>query len=153
MESTIFLQLAAVLAVAAGVSTVMRLLRQPLIIGYILSGVICGPALLDLIHNHEAFDSFSQIGIALLLFIVGLGLNVGVIKNTGKPVFLIFLLNTLLVGGVTYGLGSFLDLPRSEAVVLAVAMLFSSTIVVVKNLVDRREQHRLYGQVASVYCS
>lgn len=148
MESTIFLQLAAVLAVAAGVSTVMRLLRQPLIIGYILSGIICGPALLDLIHNHEAFASFSQIGIALLLFIVGLGLNVGVIKNTGKPVFLIFLLNTLLVGGVTYGLGTLLDLPRTESVVLAMAMLFSSTIVVVKNLVDRREQHRLYGQIA-----
>ncbi len=148
MESTIFLQLAAVLAVAAGVSIVMRLLHQPLIIGYILSGIVCGPALLDLIHNHEAFDSFSQIGIALLLFIVGLGLNVGVIRNTGKPVFLIFLLNTLLVGGVTYGVGNLLNLPQTETVVLAVSMLFSSTIVVVKNLVDRREQHRLYGQVA-----
>lgn len=148
MESSIFLQLAAVLAVAAGVSIVMRLLRQPLIIGYILSGIVCGPAALDLIQNREAFDSFSQIGIALLLFIVGLGLNVGVIKNTGKPVFLVFLLNTLLVGGLTYGVGNLLDLPRSESVVLAVAMLFSSTIVVVKNLVDKREQHRLYGQVA-----
>jgi Kef-type K+ transport system membrane component KefB len=124
MESSIFLQLAAVLAVAAGVSIVMRLLRQPLIIGYILSGIVCGPAALDLIQNREAFDSFSQIGIALLLFIVGLGLNVGVIKNTGKPVFLVFLLNTLLVGGLTYGVGNLLDLPRSESVVLAVAMLF-----------------------------
>ena len=147
MESSIFLQLAAVLAVAEGVSIVMRFLRQPPIIGYILSGIVCGPAALDLIQNRDAFDSFSQIGIALLLFIVGLGLNVGVIKNTGKPVFLVFLLNTILVGGITYGVGNLLDLPRSEAVVLAVAMLFSSTIVVVKNLVDKREQHRLYGQV------
>ncbi len=147
MESTIFLQLAAVLAVAAGVSIAMRLMRQPLIIGYILSGIICGPAFLNLIHNHAAFDSFSQIGITLLLFIVGLGLNVGVIRRTGKPVFLVFLLNVLLVGGITYGAGNVLGLSSTETVLLAVAMLFSSTIVVIKSLVDEREQHRLYGQI------
>lgn len=148
MESTIFLQLAAVLAVAAGVSIIMRLLRQPLIIGYILSGIICGPAVFDLIHNHAAFASFSQIGIVLLLFIVGLGLNVSVIRNTGKPVFLVFLLNVLFVGGVVFGLGNLFGLDQTERVLLAVGMLFSSTIVVVKNLVDEREQHRLYGQIA-----
>jgi Kef-type K+ transport system membrane component KefB len=148
MESTLFLQLAAVLAVAAGVSVVMRLLRQPLIIGYILSGIICGPAALNLIHDHATFQSFSQIGITLLLFIVGLGLNVGVIRSTGKPVFLVFLLNTLLVGGSSYGVAYLLGLRSTEALLVAVAMLFSSTIVVIKNLVDKREQHRLYGQIA-----
>ncbi|MBL8121458.1 cation:proton antiporter [Candidatus Saccharibacteria bacterium] len=148
MESTLFLQLAAVLAVAAGVSIIMRLFRQPLIIGYILSGIICGPAALDLIHDHAAFGSFSQIGITLLLFIVGLGLNVGVIRATGKPVFLVFLLNTLLVGGVSFGAARLLGIQTTEAILVAVAMLFSSTIVVVKHLVDKREQHRLYGQIA-----
>ena len=148
MESTIFLQLAAVLATAAAVSIIMRVLRQPLIIGYMLSGIICGPSLLNLIHDHTAFQSFSQIGIALLLFIVGLGLNVSVIKSTGKPVFLVFLLNVILVGSVSFGMGNVFGLPQTEAVLLAVGMLFSSTIVVVKNLVDKREQHRLYGQIA-----
>lgn len=148
MESTLFLQLAAVLAVAAGVSIAMRLFRQPLIIGYILSGIICGPAALDLIHDHAAFASFSQIGITLLLFIVGLGLNVSIIRATGKPVFLVFLLNTLLVGGASYGIARLLGMQSTEALLVAVAMLFSSTIVVVKNLVDKREQHRLYGQIA-----
>ncbi|MCA9327120.1 cation:proton antiporter [Candidatus Saccharibacteria bacterium] len=148
MESTIFLQLAAVLAVAAGVSIVMRILRQPLIIGYILSGIICGPALLDLIHDHAAFESFSQIGITLLLFIVGLGLNVSVIRNTGKPVFLVFLLDTLLVGAASYGLATLFGMEQTEALIVSVAMLFSSTIVVIKHLVDKREQHRLYGQIA-----
>lgn len=147
MESTIFLQLATVLAVAAGVSIIMRLLRQPLIVGYILSGVVCGPAILNLIHNHAAFDSFSQIGITLLLFIVGLGLNVNVIRSTGKPVLLVFLLNILLVGGMTFGVGKVLGLTPTECVLLGVGMVFSSTIVVIKNLVDEREQHRLYGQI------
>jgi Kef-type K+ transport system membrane component KefB len=148
MESTIFLQLAAVLAVAAGVSIVMRLLRQPLIVGYILSGIICGPAVLDLIHDHAAFESFSQIGITLLLFIVGLGLNVSVIRSTGKPVLLVFLLNVILVGGAVLGIGRLLGFDQTESILLAIGMLFSSTIVVVKSLVDEREQHRLYGQIA-----
>lgn len=148
MESTIFLQLAAVLAVAAGVSIAMRMLRQPLIVGYILSGIICGPALLNLIHDHAAFESFSQIGVALLLFIVGLGLNIGVIRNTGRPVVLVFLLNVILVGSLTFGVGKLFGFTQLEAMLLAVGVLFSSTIVVVKSLVDEREQHRLYGQIA-----
>lgn len=147
MESTIFLQIATVLAVAAGVSIAMRILRQPLIIGYILSGIICGPAFLNLIHDHTAFESFSQIGIALLLFIVGLGLNVGVIRNTGRPVLLVFLLNVILVGAISFGAGKLFGFTQIEALLLAIGVLFSSTIVVVKNLVDKREQHRLYGQI------
>ncbi|PID30927.1 hypothetical protein CSA80_00405 [Candidatus Saccharibacteria bacterium] len=148
MESTIFLQLAAVLGVAAAVSIVMRLLRQPLIIGYILSGIICGPSLFDLIHNHEAFESFSQIGIALLLFIVGLGLNVAVIRRTGKPVFMVFLLNVLLVGGTGFGLSQLFGMKPAEAALVGLALVFSSTIVVIKSLVDKRQQHRLFGQIA-----
>ncbi len=147
MESTIFLQLATVLAIAAGVSTIMRIFRQPLIIGYILSGIITGPALLDIIHNHAAFESFSQIGITLLLFIVGLGLNVSVIRSTGKPVLLVFLINLILVGGVSFGVSEWLGFTQTEAVLVAMALIFSSTIVVIKNLVDKREQHRLFGQI------
>lgn len=148
MESSIFLQLASVLAVAAGVSIVMRLLRQPLIIGYILSGIIVGPSALDLIHNHNAFESFSQIGIALLLFIVGLGLNVAVIRSTGKPVFMVFLLNIIFVGLAGYGTSQWFGFSPIESMLAGLALVFSSTIVVVKALVDEREQHRLYGQIA-----
>ncbi len=142
------MQLSVVLAVAASVSIIMRVLRQPLIIGYILTGIICGPSLLGIVHDQAAFLSFSQIGIALLLFIVGLGLNVGVIRQTGRPVFLVFLLNTVLVGATTLGVGTLFNLNQLEALLLATAMLFSSTIVVVKALVDDREHHRLHGQIA-----
>lgn len=126
----------------------MRLLRQPLIIGYILSGIICGPSLLNLIHDHGAFESFSQIGIALLLFIVGLGLNVAVIRSTGKPVFLVFLLNIIFVGAIGFGAGHFFGFTPTESLLTGLALVFSSTIVVIKSLVDKREQHRLYGQIA-----
>lgn len=147
MEHAIFLQLGTVLAVAAGVSMIMKALRQPLIIGYILSGILCGPTFFGFIHDHAAFESFSQIGIALLLFIVGLGLNIGVIRSTGKPVFLVFFIKLLLVGGAGLGIGKMLGYNTNESLIISMGLVFSSTIVVIKGLTDKREQNRLYGQI------
>lgn len=148
MEQSIFYQLSIVLVIAAAVSLITRGLRQPLIIGYILTGILVGPSLMAIIQNHEAFESFSQIGITLLLFIIGLGLNVNVIKNTGKPVFVIF--STIVAGVGTLGVLTALALGYDikSALVLASSLLFSSTIIVVKALSDKKEQSRLYGQIA-----
>ncbi len=148
MEQSLFFQLSLVIAVAALVSLVFRQLRQPSIIAYIVTGFLAGPALLDLIHDHEAFTSFSQIGIALLLFVIGLGLNARVIRTTGKPVFLAFLSVTAGVGTLTFALSHLLGFTRVEGLILAVALLFSSTIVVIKALSDKKEQARLYAQIA-----
>ncbi|MBP9852699.1 MAG: hypothetical protein QG629_424 [Patescibacteria group bacterium] len=148
MDHSIFLQLSAVLAVAAGVSIIMRILRQPLVVGYILSGVLVGPTMLNLIHDRQAFDSFSEIGIILLLFIVGLGLNVGVIRAAGKPVLLVFLINALVMTLLGFSASELMSLSVTEAIIVGLGLFFSSTIVIVKSLVDKREQHRLYGQIA-----
>jgi len=148
MEQSIFYQLSLVMIIAAAVSLVLRLFRQPLIIGYILTGVLVGPSLLSIIHSHEAFESFSQIGIALLLFVIGLGLNVKVIKDTGKPVFIIFGAFIAGVGGLGLIAAYLLGFHSSAAIVIASSLLFSSTIIVVKALSDKKEQSRLYGQIA-----
>ncbi len=148
MEQSIFFQLSLILALAAGISVTFKYLRQPLIIGYILTGFLVGPSLLNLVHNHDAFSSFSQIGIALLLFVIGLGLNVGIIRATGKPVLLAFLMVTLGVGSVAFGVSTLLGLSRADSLILSVALLFSSTIIVITSLSDKREQSRLYGQIA-----
>lgn len=148
MEHSIFYQLSLVLAVAAALSILFRQFRQPLIIAYIITGFLAGPALLNLIHDHEAFATFSQIGIALLLFVIGLGLNPGVIRTTGKPVFVSFLAVMLGVGAASFGITKLFNFSMAEGVVLAIALLFSSTIVIVKVLSDKKEQSRLYGQIA-----
>lgn len=148
MQDSIFYQLSLVLAIAAVVSLLFRAFRQPLIIGYILTGFLVGPALLDLISNHDAFVSFSQIGIALLLFVIGLGLNVAIIRSTGKPVFMAFLAVLVGVGALTVFAAHFLGMSSREGMILATALLFSSTIVVVKSLTDKKEQSRLYSQIA-----
>ena len=71
MEPALFTQLTLVVVIAAAISLIMRVLRQPLIMGYILTGILVGPAVLHLVQDGEAFASFSEIGITLLLFIIG----------------------------------------------------------------------------------
>ncbi len=148
MEYAIFYQLTLVLGLAAFIALVCRAFRQPPIIGYIATGFIVGPAFLNVITDHEAFASFSQIGIALLLFAIGLGLNAGAIRTTGKSVFAAFFAVILGVGAVSWITTSLLHLSAHESLVVALALLFSSTIVVIKALSDKKEQNRLYGQIA-----
>lgn len=148
MEADIFNQLSIVMMIGAGSALIARIFKQPLIIAYILAGFAVGPSGLDVITNHEAFESFSQIGIALLLFIIGLGLNIATIKAAGKPVALVFLTTLVGLGAVGLGLGNLLGFTMQEGVLLAAALLFSSTIIVVKSLSDKREHTRLYGQIS-----
>jgi Kef-type K+ transport system membrane component KefB len=145
---SLFIQLSIIMALAAMISLVFRRLKQPLVIGYILTGFIAGPALLSLTHHYDAFESFSQIGIVLLLFMIGLGLNTAVIKSTGKPVLITFLAIIAAVGSISFAAASIIGFPIKEALVVAVALLFSSTIIVIKSISDEREQSRLYSQIA-----
>ena len=147
MESSLFLQLSTVLAIAAVVSIVMRLLRQPLIIGYIFTGLLSGPAFFDIIKNQSDFETFSQIGITLLLFIVGLGLNIKLIKSTGKPALMVFLTNLASLTLVALGVGGYFGFSLTESLLIGLGLVLSSTIVVIKSLSDAREQNRLHGRL------
>lgn len=148
MEQTIFTQLTLVLVLVAGVSLIMRLLRQPLIMGYILTGILVGPSVLNLIHQKEAFGSFSQIGITLLLFIIGLGLNPGVIKSLGKPVILTAASILLLVGSAGFITSELLGFHIKEGLIMGIALFFSSTIIILKVISDKHELSRLYAQIS-----
>jgi Kef-type K+ transport system membrane component KefB len=149
MESDIFYQLSIVMIIAAMVSLVARIFRQPMVIAYIVAGFVVGPSLLNVVTNHDAFESFSQIGITLLLFIIGLGLNITTIKDAGKPVALAFLTIITGIGLVGAGVSGAFGFTFRESVIMATALLFSSTIIVVKSLSDKKEQNRLYGQIAT----
>ncbi len=147
-DGNIFTELGLVFVIVALVAGVMRLLRQPLILGYIITGILVGPVMLDLIHAKDAFNGFSQIGITLLLFIIGLGMNVGVIKSLGRVsiVTAAILLSTVgLLGVVVTHIFGF-DLQTS--LIIGLSLFFSSTIIILKVLSDKREIHRLHGQVA-----
>lgn len=145
---SIFSELSLVIVVTAVVSILMHLIRQPLILGYILAGLIAGPSLLDLIHSTELFEAFSSLGIALLLFIIGLGMNISELKRVGKPAMLITsasLFGIMLLG---FASSSALGFTQKEAFITGLALFFSSTIIIIKILSDKKDQNRLYGQIA-----
>ena len=148
MELSVFTQISFVIAVVALVSLLMRLLKQPLIMGYILTGILVGPSVFNLVSAREEFETFSEIGIALLLFIIGLGLNASVIRSLGKVSVATTGLLMLMVGGVGYAVGWLLGFPPTTAAILGLALFFSSTIIILKMLSDKHELSRLYGQIA-----
>jgi len=144
----IFTELSLVLVIVAGISVLMRLLKQPLILGYILSGIVVGPVFLDLIHAKEAFEGFSELGIALLLFIIGLGMNATVIRSLGKVSFITASVIFTLIGGLGVLVTHLFGFDIQTALIMGVALFFSSTIVILKVLSDKREVSRLHGQIA-----
>lgn len=147
-ESSIFTQLSIIIVLGGVISIIMSLLRQPLIIGYILTGIVVGPSVLGLIHDKSVFEAYSQIGITLLLFIIGLGLNVTVIKSLGKVSLTTATAILLLVGGSGVLASYLLGFTSTEAIIVGLALFFSSTIIILKVLSDKRELTRLHGQIA-----
>lgn len=147
MHGSLLGELSIIIGIALVLASIMKIFKQPLLIGYILAGIIAGP-ILGLVKNTDTLDGFSKIGIALLLFIVGLGLNPRVIKELGKVAFITGLIQ---VGfSVLLGTAIMLVLGKGIAValVVGVALSFSSTIVGLKLLTDKKEQTRLYGRLA-----
>lgn len=148
MEPGIFLEISGILVIAAMVAGVAQLLRQPLIVGYILTGLLVGP-LLHLVKSQDTAQLFAHIGIALLLFIVGLGLNPRVIRDVGKVALISALgqvaLNTLL----GFWLARLLGYGSTTALYIGLALAFSSTIIVLKMLSDKKELGRLHGKIAT----
>lgn len=144
----VFTQLSVVIVIAAVIAYIVRLLKQPMLVGYILAGILVGPSLLHLIDDKHAFETFSEIGIALLLFIIGLELSVSVIKRLGKPVFLTAAALLASIGTLGFLVGVAFGFLPTEAMLVGLAMFFSSTIIIAKVLSDKKEISRLNGQIA-----
>jgi Kef-type K+ transport system membrane component KefB/voltage-gated potassium channel Kch len=148
MSGDIFTQLSVVIVIAAVIAFIMRLFKQPLIIGYIVTGILVGPSIFNLVSDSKAFESFSDIGIALLLFIIGLELSLGVIRKLGKPVMLTAAAMLTTIGTIGYLVGVAFHFTPIESLLVGLAMFFSSTIIIAKVLSDKKEITRLNGQIA-----
>lgn len=143
-----FLELAAIISLATAVSIFIKWLKQPLIIGYILTGILVGPVFLNLLKSQDQLEIFSKIGITILLFIVGLNLNPKVIKEVGKASVFTGILQVVITSLIGYFIATFLGLPKISAMYVAIALTFSSTIIVLKLLSDKGDFHKLYGKIA-----
>lgn len=144
----VFIQISIVIAVVFLVSLVMRMLKQPLIIGYILSGIIVGPFLLNLISDVDIINVFSEFGIAFLLFIVGLHLSPKVIKDVGKISLITGIGQVIFTALIGYFIAVAFGFPTLTAIYIAIALTFSSTIIIMKLLSDRGDLGSLYGKIS-----
>lgn len=144
----IFSELSLVIAFAVGVSLLMRLIKQPLIIGHILTGLLAGPSFLHLIKSPDTIQVFSDFGIALLLLIVGLGLNPRVIKEVGKIAGSIALAKITLTTLFGYMISRLFGYSLVPSLFVGISLSLSSTIIILKLLSDKKEQNRLYGKVS-----
>src|SRR5512143_518280 len=143
-----FSEFALILLISAMAGAVAVRLRQPLLIAYIIVGIVLGPAILGVVPTQHQIDLLAQIGVAVLLFVVGLKLDLHHVRHIG-PVALATglgqLVFTILVGFIIVLL---LGRGKMEALYVAVALTFSSTIIIVKLLSDKRELDALHGRIA-----
>lgn len=143
-----FAEVAALLMLCAGVGALFVRMRQPVLIAYIVVGILVGPAVLGLVQAHDQVDLLAQIGVAVLLFVVGLKLDIQHVRHIG-PVALATGLGQLTFT-IVFGFFLILLLGKGwlEALYVAVALTFSSTIIIVKLLSDKRELDSLHGRIA-----
>jgi len=122
--------------------------KQPLIIAFILVGIVVGPSVLGWVGDVEPLELFAEIGIAILLFLVGLKLDVNLIRSIGKVALLTGLGQVVFTSAIGFGIATLFGLEPIAALYVAVALTFSSTIIIVKLLSDKRELDELHGRIA-----
>ncbi len=143
----VFIEICIVLALATAVSFVMKLLKQPLIVGYILTGIIAGPYGLNILHAKETLELFSKFGVTILLFIIGIHLSPKVIKELGKTSFLVGIGQIVFTSIIGFGIAFFLGLDKIAALYVAIALTLSSTIIILKLISDKGDTHKLYSKL------
>ncbi len=144
----IFYEIAALLVLAAGVGFIGLLLRQPLIVSFIAVGILAGPSVLDIAKSDEHIDLLAELGIAVLLFLVGLKLDLKLIKTLGPVALMTGLGQVAFTTIFGFLIGLALGLDVTTSLYVAVALTFSSTIIIVKLLTDKREIDSLHGRIA-----
>lgn len=143
-----FTEIAVLLVLAALLGFIGILLRQPLIVSFIAVGLIAGPSVLDIVHSKDQIKLLSELGIAILLFLVGIKLDVKLIKSIGGVSVLTGLGQVAFTSLFGYYIGLGIGLDHITSLYVAVALTFSSTIIIVKLLSDKREIESLHGQIA-----
>jgi len=144
----IFTEMAALLLLAAGVGALAVRLRQPLIVAFIAVGILVGPSVLGWVSANDRVDLLAKLGISLLLFVVGLKLDLNIIRTMGPVALATGLGQVIFTSIIGYVIALALGMTPIAALYVAVALTFSSTIIIVKLLSDKREVDTLHGRIA-----
>ena len=143
-----FLELGVTILLATALGLVFVRLKQPLILAYLITGVFLGSAVLNAISADGITHVFSELGIVFLLFLAGLNLNVNVLKEVGRASIITGIGQIAFTSAIGFVILLALGFKYVEAAYLAVAITFSSTIIIVKLLSDKNELDSLHGKIS-----
>jgi Kef-type K+ transport system membrane component KefB len=146
----LFFDITVIICLAAGLSLVFRLLKQPEILAYILTGIIMGPLVIFRSGNQDILQTMSQLGITLLLFMVGLEIRVSDLFALGKSLLIVALGQIFITFVLGFAVATALGFAFLPAFYIAIVLVFSSTVIVVKILSDKRDLHSLYAKISLV---
>lgn len=143
-----FYETAFVLLISAALGAIALKLRQPLIIAFIAVGIVAGPSVLGWFKPSPQIELLSELGISLLLFVVGLKLDLHLIRSMGIVSLTTGLGQVIFTSVIGFVISLGLGYGPLNALYIAVALTFSSTIIIVKLLSDKREIDSLHGRIA-----
>ena len=143
-----FYEIAALMVISTVAGGLFLWLRQPLIMAFIVVGILVGPAAFNIISSGEEVELLAELGIALLLFVVGLKLDPHEIQAVGPVAIITGLSQILLTAAFGYLIALMLDFNAIASFYIAICVTFSSTIIIVKLLSDKREIDALHGRIA-----
>lgn len=149
-DSAFMAALGLMIITAAGVNLVARALRMPTIVAYLIAGLLIGPVFgwLETSERSGVLDTIGEMGIVLLMFLVGLELNLERLRQVGKVAVAAGLGQVVFTALGGFGIAWLLGFALMESLFIAVALTFSSTVVVVKLLDQKGDLGSLYGQIA-----
>ncbi len=147
MES-IFIQLAIILGLSSALGFVVFKFKLPLLIAYLIGGLLIASSAIFDPRASNVLQFFPSIGIAFVLFLVGMELDLREIKSLSKPILFAGLLQIFITTIIGSSIARLLGFGAVESWYLGVGLAFSSTILVVKLLIDKKDVSALYGKLA-----
>ncbi|HLD39975.1 MAG TPA: cation:proton antiporter [Candidatus Nanoarchaeia archaeon] len=133
--------------VIVAISFLVKLLKQPIIIGYILSGFIFSFFIAGGSSTEEQILLMAELGITFLLFLMGLEFDFHNLKYLGKDIFISTTIQSALFFTIAYSLSYLLGFSFIQSAYLAILFMFSSTLLVAKWLEDKKETSTLHGKI------
>jgi Kef-type K+ transport system membrane component KefB len=148
LPSDVFAQIAVILLVSALAGLVAEKLRQPVVVAFVAVGVVVGPSVLGVVEPGSELELFAELGVALLLFVVGLKLDLHVVRTHGPVAIVVGCAQVALIAVAGLLLALALGLELVAALYVGIGLALSSTVIVVKLLSDRGEIDDLHGRLA-----
>lgn len=144
----IFIQLAIILGLSSLLGYLVRLLNLPLIIAYLGGGLLLSSISLWDITTFQTLSFLPEIGIAFVLFLVGMELDLREVQQLGRPIVIAGVLQVVITSLLGASLARFLGLREWDSIYLGLGLSFSSTAIIVKLLLEKKELTSLYGKLA-----